>query len=287
MSQVLTRPSAVRGSLGSPLPRLGHVDTVALEERAAALAALAVEGRTRLRALELAVRVLELTALEPSVTPGRGWDVCAQAVRPGPASSVAAVCVRADLVPLCRSRLEGTGVRVASVVTPAEARHTVELGADEVEVEIDVGALLAGRLATALDEIAWARDAAREADLTVIVQTQGLGTYEDIRRASLLAAAAGADFVELSPASPAAALCALEAIRDTLEQTGRVVGFKAAQDPDSAEQAIRHLVLVHETLGPAWLSPDRYRLAAPSLLDDLLLEIRTQRADAAYDLRHD
>ena len=282
MGAVLTRSPQTHSSFGPCLPRVGSVNAVGLEEHAAALAALAVEGDSRLHALELAVRMFEVSALERTWTPRAVCDVCARAARPGPVPPVAAVCVRPDLVPLCRDRLQGTGVLVASLVKAAEARRAVELGADEIEIEIDSSAFLSGRYAQVAEEIAHVKDTAGKAALTVIIETDGLGTYDDVRRASLLAMVAGADFVEVSPASLPTALCVIQAIRDVWTETGHVVGIKAVGGVGNAEQAIDHLVLVHETLGPAWLTPDRCRLGAPSLLNDLLLEIRTQHVDNAH-----
>src|SRR5512146_2400072 len=151
MSETLARRPQTRRSPGPRLPRVGSVNPVGLEEHAAALAGLAVEGESRLRALELAVRLVEISALERTLTPGALRDVCALAARPGPVPPVAAVCVRPDLVPLCRDRLQETSVLVASLVSPAGARRAVELGADEVEIEIDGGAFLSGRYAQVAD----------------------------------------------------------------------------------------------------------------------------------------
>jgi deoxyribose-phosphate aldolase len=114
----------------------------------------------------------------------------------------------------------------------------------------------------------------------VILETGELGTYDNVRRASLLAMAAGADFIKTSTGkvNPAAtlpvALCMLEAVRDVYEETGRVVGFKPAGGIRVSKQAIQHLVLVHETVGADWLTPDRYRFGASSLLNDVLMQIR-------------
>ena len=267
MGEVLTRP-----------PRLGPVDAVGLEERAASLAALDLEGASRLHALKLAVRVLEVHAHERTATPGSVREACARAVHPDPADgsvpSAAAVRVRPAFVPLCGECLEESGVRVVSSATPAEARRTVELGADEVATRLDAAAFLTGGYAGVADRIARVKDAAGAADLTVVVDPEELGTYDDLRRAALLAAVAGADFVELSPTSLPAALCVVEAIRDVRDETGYAVGFKAA-GIRTAERAVRHLVLVHETLGPEAPAPGRYRLGGGSgLLDDLVREIR-------------
>jgi deoxyribose-phosphate aldolase len=209
--------------------------------------------------------------------------------------SVAAVCVYPNLVATAKERLAGSGVKVASVATAfpsgqsptdikvADARRAAELGADEIDMVIDRGAFLSGRYAKVYDEIVQVKEAIGSAHLKVILETGELGTYDNVRRASLLAIAAGADFIKTSTGkiSPAAtlptALCMLEAIRDVHDETGRVVGFKPAGGVRTAKQAIQHLVLVHETLGPEWLSPHRYRIGASSLLNDVLMQIEKQK----------
>src|SRR5438094_107454 len=180
------------------LPRLGSIDAVALEERAATLATRSIKKGSKVFALDLAIRVMDLTTLEGADTPGK------------------VVC--------------------------------------------------AGR-----------------AHLKVILGTGELGTYDNVRRASLLAIAGGADFIKTSTGKlPSSAtlpvtLCMLEAIRDVHEETGRVVGMKAAGGIRQAKQAVQYLVQVHETLGLAWLTPDRYRLGASTLLNDVLMQIRKER----------
>jgi deoxyribose-phosphate aldolase len=151
---------------------------------------------------------------------------------------------------------------------------------------IDRGAFLSGRYAKVYDEIVQVKEAIGPAHLKVILETGELGTYDNVRRASLLAIAAGADFIKTSTGkvSPAAtlptALCMLEAIRDVHDETGRVVGFKPAGGVRTAKQAIQHLVLVHETLGIDWLTPDRYRIGASSLLNDVLMQLRKEKTGA-------
>jgi deoxyribose-phosphate aldolase len=254
---------------------MGAVEEVGLEERAEAIATLSVEGAARSYALELAVQLLEVTAVSGTETPGCARDICAQAVCCG----AAAVCVNADLVPFCHDRLAGTSVRVAARVTPADARRAFERGADEIEVELDRGAVLAGRYASAVDALARVKEMVEPASLTVVLETRGLGAYDELRRAALLAMMAGADFVAASPVSPPTALCVLEAIRDVRDETGVAVGFKAVGGLRRAEEAIEHLLLVHGTLGRAWLAPDRFRLASPAPLDELLRESRMDLAD--------
>src|SRR5437868_4801319 len=281
------------------LPRLGSVDAVALEERAAALATRSIKRDSKVFALELAIRCMDLTTLEGADTPGKVAALASKALRPDPADptvpSVAALCVYPNLVPTAVDRLRGSGVRVASVATAfpsgqalidikvREVEEVVAMGADEVDMVIDRGAFLSGRYARVYDEIVRVKEACGGAHLKVIVETGELGTYDNVRRASLLAMAAGADFVKTSTgklssaATLPVALVMLEAIRDVYEETGRMVGMKPAGGIRQAKQAVQYLVQLYETLGPDWLTPDLYRLGASSLLNDLLMQIRKEK----------
>jgi deoxyribose-phosphate aldolase len=159
----------------------------------------------------------------------------------------------------------------------------VEQGADEVDMVIDRGAFLSGRYAKVYDEIVRVKEACGEAHLKVILETGELGTYDNVRRASLLAIAGGADFVKTSTGkiNPAATLpvtlVMLEAVRDVFEETGKRIGVKPAGGIRQAKQAVQYLVVVNETLGPEWLTPDLFRFGASSLLNDLLLQIRKEK----------
>ena len=168
-------------------------------------------------------------------------------------------------------------------VKVAEVREVVEMGADEVDMVIDRGAFLSGRYAKVYDEIVQVKEASGDAHLKVILETGELGTYDNVRRASLLAMAAGADFIKTSTGKlPSAAtlpvtLVMLEAIRDVYEETGRRVGMKPAGGIRQAKQAVQYLVQLHETLGPEWMTPDLYRLGASTLLNDVLMQIRKEK----------
>jgi deoxyribose-phosphate aldolase len=299
MAQAPALPTGFELPLEPRLPRIGSIDQVALEERAASLAKRSIKKEAKVFALELAVRMTDLTTLEGSDTPGKVSALASKAIRPDPSDasvpSVAALCVYPNLVPTAVERLRDSGVKVASVATafpsgqsPLEAkldevRWVVEHGADEVDMVIDRGAFLAGRYAKVYDEIVRVKEACGEAHLKVILETGELGTYDNVRRASLLAIAGGADFIKTSTGKlPTSAtlpvqLCMLEVIRDVHEETGRVVGMKAAGGIRQSKQAIQYLVQVHETLGLAWLTPDRYRLGASTLLNDVLMQIRKER----------
>jgi len=281
------------------LPRIGSVDAVAVEERAATLAKRSIKREAKLFALDLAVRMTDLTTLEGSDTPGKVSALSSKAIRPDPSDlsvpSVAAVCVYPNLVPTAVERTKGTSVKVASVATAfpsgqaptqlkvAEVRDVVEMGADEVDMVIDRGAFLSGRYAKVYDEIVQVKEAAGDAHVKVILEAGELGTYDNVRRASLLAIAGGADFIKTSTGKlPASAtlpvtLVMLEAIRDVYEETGRRVGMKAAGGIRQAKQAVQYLVQLHETLGPEWLTPDLYRIGASTLLNDVLMQIRKEK----------
>ena len=282
------------------LPRLGSVDAVALEERATALATRSIKREAKLFALDLAIRMMDLTTLEGADTPGKVAALSSKGIRPDPSDpnipSVAAICVYPNLVRYALERTRGTSVKVASVATAfpsgqssidvklAEVREVVEAGVHEVDMVIDRGAFLSGRYAKVYDEIVRVKEiCAGRAHLKVILETGELGTYDNVRRASLLAIAGGADFIKTSTGKAATnatlpvQLCMLEAIRDVHEETGRVVGMKAAGGIRQSKQAVQFLVQVHETLGLPWLTPDRYRLGASTLLNDVLMQIRKER----------
>src|SRR3954452_13020975 len=300
MAQAPVLPNGFELPLEPRLPRIRSIDPLSLAERGGSLAKRSIKKDAKVFALELAIRCIDLTTLEGSDTPGKASALCSKAIRPDPGDpnvpSVAAICVYENLVPTCVERLSGTGVHIAAVATGfpsgqyptdlkvADARRAVELGADEIDMVIDRGAFLSGRLAKVYDEIVQVKEAIGSAHLKVILETGELGSYDNVRRASLLAIAAGADFIKTSTGKidPAAtlptALCMLEAIRDVHDETGRVVGFKPAGGVRTAKQAIQHLVLVHETLGPDWLAPDRYRIGASSLLNDVLMQIAKQKS---------
>jgi deoxyribose-phosphate aldolase len=299
MAKAPALPTGFELPLEPRLPRIGSVDAVALEERSATLAKRSIKREAKVFALDLAVRMMDLTTLEGADTPGKVAALSSKAIRPDPADltvpSVAAICVYPNLVPTALERTRGTSVKVASVATGfpsgqtptyvkvAEVREVAEMGADEIDMVIDRGAFLSGRYAKVYDEIVQVKEAAGGRHLKVILETGELGTYDNVRRASLLAMAAGADFIKTSTGKlPSAAtlpvtLVMLEAIRDVYEETGRRVGMKPAGGIRQAKQAVQYLVQLHETLGPEWLTPDLYRLGASTLLNDVLMQIRKEK----------
>ena len=282
---------------------LPGVDQVGAEARAAMLATRSIKTTSKQWALDLAVRMVDLTTLEGQDTPGKVRSLCAKAARPDPTDAecppVAAVCVYGDLVGVAKQALGHSGghsgVHVAAVATAfpsgraslevklADTRDAVAAGADEIDMVIDRGAFLSGRYLQVHDEIVAVREACRRPDgtaahLKVILETGELQTYDNARRASWLAMLAGADFIKTSTGkvSPAATLpvtmVMLEAVRDWRDLTGHVVGVKPAGGIRTAKDAVKHLVVVNEVAGPDWLHPDRFRFGASSLLNDLLMQ---------------
>ncbi|HYM83185.1 MAG TPA: deoxyribose-phosphate aldolase [Candidatus Dormibacteraeota bacterium] len=260
---------------------------------------------SKLWALDLAIRMIDLTTLEGRDTPGKVRALCAKGLRPMPGDpsipSVAAICVYPALVAEAKDALRGSTVKVASVATGfpsgqtfldvklAEVREAVDAGADEVDMVIDRGAFLAGDYRAVFEEIVAVKEAAGDAHLKVILETGELGTYDNVRRASVLAMTAGADFIKTSTGkvSPAATLpvtlVMLEAIRDFERVTGRPVGMKPAGGIRTAKEAVSYLVVLYETLGPRWMTPDRFRFGASSLLNDVLMQIDKERTGRYSD----
>jgi deoxyribose-phosphate aldolase len=290
-------------SLGRFISGLPGVDAVGAESRAASLATRSIKTAAKAWALDMAIRMVDLTTLEGADTPGKVSALCAKAQRPDPTDptvpAVAAVCVYPDLVSVAVDALNGSAVKVASVATAfpsgrastavklAEVKEAVAAGAGEVDMVIDRGAFLAGRLGVVLEEIQATKECCGDARLKVILETGELATYDNVRRASWLAMFAGADFIKTSTgkvapaATPPVALVMLEAVRDFAEATGRQVGVKVAGGIRTAKDAIRYLVLVNEIAGDDWLNPEHFRIGASSLVNDLLMQ-RAKQTTGAY-----
>jgi len=281
------------------LSGLSGVDAVGAEARAAKLGTRSLKKSTKLTALDLAISMVDLTTLEGGDTPGRVRSLCTKAMHPDPSDasvpSVAAVCVYPDLVAHARHVLGTSPVKVASVATAfpsgraslkvklLDVREAVDAGADEIDMVIDRGAFLSGRVGQVFDEVVAVKAACGSAHLKVILETGELATYDNARKASWIAMLGGADFIKTSTgkvgvnATLTSALIMLEAVRDYAEMTGVVVGVKVAGGIRSAKDALRYLVVINETAGSQWLSPDRFRFGASSLLNDLLMQRLKQR----------
>ena len=285
-------------SLRRFLDGLPGVDQVGVEQRAAGLATRSIKKASKLWALDAAISMVDLTTLEGADTVGTVRSLCAKARQPDPerpdTPGVAAVCVYPDLVATAVEALEGTGIGVASVATAfpsgrsnrqvklADTALAVESGATEVDMVIDRGAFLSGRYGAVFEEIQAVKAACGDAHLKVILETGELVTYDNVRKASWLALLAGGDFIKTSTGKvqPAATLpvthVMLQAVRDWHTATGQLRGVKPAGGIRTAKDAIRYLVAVNEVAGEQWLTPRLFRFGASSLLNDLLLQRRTQ-----------
>lgn len=282
------------------LERVPTVDEVGVEERVARLSSRSIKKESKVQALKLALSMIDLTTLEGQDTRGKVTQLCQKAMHlhdalPG-LPQVAAVCVYPTMVAVARQALRGTAIKVASVATSfpsgmaplsaklEETRVAVEAGADEVDMVISRGAFLQGEYQRVFDEIVAIKEACGAAHLKVILETGELGTLDRVRRASVLAMHAGADFIKTSTGKvqPAATLpvtlVMLQAIRDYYHATGRRVGMKPAGGIARARQAIQYLVMLRETLGEGWLTPQWFRFGASSLANDILMQLGKQQS---------
>lgn len=300
MSRVMALTAEAFTDLHALINSVPPVDQVGVEERAASLAKRSIKKGSKLWALDLAIRTMDLTTLEGADTPGKVSGLCIKAMHPNPTQPsippVAAVCVYPSMVAHAKKLVQGSGVRVASVATAFPSGQTftdikvretaavAEAGADEIDMVIDRGAFLSGDYQKVYDEIVLIKEACGTAHLKVILETGELGTYDNVRRASAIAMAAGADFIKTSTGKvqPAATLpvtlVMMEAIRDYYRQTGRMVGLKPAGGIKTAKQSIAYLVVLNETLGTAWLTPEWFRIGASTLLNDVLMQIEKERS---------
>lgn len=283
---------------------LPGVDQVGAEARAAQLATRSIKNESKDWALDTIIRMIDLTTLEGADTPGKVRGLARKGIRPDPddptCPSVAAICVYPDMVADVAAITNGTPVGIAAVATAfpagraaldvklADTRQAVADGAGEIDMVIDRGAFLSGRYGKVLEEVVAVKEACGSAHLKVILETGELATLDNVRRASMLAMVGGADFIKTSTGkvSPAATrpvtLVMLQAVVDYRASTGTQVGVKAAGGVRSSKDAIRYLVLVNETAGPDWLTPDWFRFGASSLLNDVLLQ-RRRRQSGVYE----
>ena len=274
------------------------IDQIGAEERVSRLFSRSIKKDSKVQALKMILSMIDLTTLEGKDSPGKVKQLCYKAAHlhdqyPG-LPGVAAICVYPNMVPVAKVALAGTNIKVASVATAfpsgmttlsaklKEVRSVVDHGAEEVDMVISRGKFLSGDLEFVGDEVAQIKDACGAAKLKVILETGELVTLDNVRRASDLVMHAGADFIKTSTgkinpsATPVVVLTMLEAIRDYYLQTGYKIGMKPAGGVSTAKQGIQYLVMVRETLGQAWLTPDLFRIGASSLANDVLMQIIKQ-----------
>lgn len=286
-------------SIRSILSNSPAIDQIGIEERVSRLTKRSIKTASKVEALKLAISMMDLTTLDAKDTPGKVKQLCAKAIRPDDSMpdipSAAAVCVYPNMVAIAKKALAGIKINVAAVATAfpsgmstrdvklRETKFAVAEGADEIDMVISRGKFLAGEFNYVFDEIAAVKEACGNAHLKVILETGELSTLDNVRKASDLAMYAGADFIKTSTGKiqPAATLpvtlVMLEAIRDFYYSEGKMIGMKPAGGISTAKLALQYLVMVRETLGEAWLSPDYFRFGASSLANDLLMQIKKQQ----------
>jgi deoxyribose-phosphate aldolase len=280
------------------LSQVPNVDEVGVKERVARFQTRSIKKESKIEALHTVLSMIDLTTLEGQDTPGKVRQLCQKAIHlhdsmPG-LPHVAAVCVYPTMVSVARKALGDHDIGVASVATafPSgmssrqvkldETRIAVDAGASEIDMVISRGAFLQGEYGFVFDEIAAVKEACGDAHLKVILETGELGTLDRVRRASVLAIHAGADFIKTSTGKiqPAATLpvtlVMLQAIRDHFLATGQMIGMKPAGGISTAKLAIHYLVALRETLGSAWMTPEWFRFGASSLANDVLMQLQKQ-----------
>ncbi|CAB4585837.1 unannotated protein [freshwater metagenome] len=303
---MVTLVDGSEASLLQYLAKLSGVDKVGADQRAAMLGTRSIKTSSKSWAIDMAIRMVDLTTLEGADSEGKVRAICAKAVHPDPndftVPSVGAVCVYNDLVKIARKNLDlngGSHIPVAAVTTAfpsgrasmkvkiQDTRDALTDGATEIDMVIDRGAFLSGKLGLVFDEIKAIKEICGErAHLKVILETGELVTYDNVRKASFIAMLAGADFIKTSTgkvtpaATPPVVLVMLEAVRDYYLQTGIRIGVKAAGGIRTTKDAIKQLVLVNEVAGPEWLNPQFFRIGASALLNDLLMQ--RMKADTGY-----
>lgn len=274
------------------------IDDIGVAERVQKFTSRSIKKESKVAGLKMVLSMIDLTTLEGKDTPGKVRQLCYKAMHlhdlsPG-LPTVAAVCVYPSLVAIAKKALNGSNIHVASVATTfpsgqsqlevkiAETRYAIDQGADEVDMVISRGEFLRGNYNLVFDEIAAVKEVCNKIHLKVILETGELLTLDNVRKASDLAMTAGADFIKTSTGKvqPAATmevtLVMLEAIRDFYYQTAKMIGMKPAGGISTAKQSLHYLVMVKETLGNAWLSPDYFRIGASRLANDVLMQLMKQ-----------
>jgi deoxyribose-phosphate aldolase len=280
------------------------IDQVGVEERVARFNTRSIKKNSKLQGLKLALNMIDLTTLEGKDTEGKVSQMCYKAMHladhiPG-LPTVAAVCVYPNHVATAKKILGNSKVKIASVATAfpsgnatldiklSDTRFAVDHGADEVDMVISRGEFLKGNYNFVYDEIAAIKNACGTARLKVILETGELSTLDNVRKASDISIAAGADFIKTSTgkiqpsATMPVTLVMLEAIKDHYMKTGVMIGMKPAGGISTAKSALQYLVMLYETLGPKWMSNEWFRFGASSLANDILLQLGKEQKGVYY-----
>ncbi len=267
-----------------------RVDEPALGARLQALSAPPPDRASRRERLLSALRCVDLTTLSPDDTPERVRELCRRARE---SRGGAAVCIFPRFAGIGLAELEDTGIRLAlvaggfpEVALPLarrldEVRDAVAMGADEIDAVAVRKNIVASDWAALFDEVSALREACGPARLKTILGTGELGSPTIVARASLVAMAAGTDFIKTSTgkdavnATLAAGLAMAGQIRGYAEATGHRMEIKPAGGIRTADDALGWVTLVREELGEDWVNPDLFRIGASALLGQLERELGT------------
>jgi deoxyribose-phosphate aldolase len=276
------------------------IDQVGIEERVARFNSRSIKKESKVHALKLALSMIDLTTLEGKDTDGKVKQMCYKALHPHDAipnlPTTAAVCVYPTFVKTAKEALKNSDVKVASVSTAfpsgnstlqvklLDTQFALDHGADEIDMVISRGQFLSGNYNFVFDEIASIKEVCKkyQARLKVIFETGEISTLDNVRKISDIAMHAGADFIKTSTGKISVAatmpvtLVMLDAIKDYYNKTGIMVGMKPAGGISSAKNAIQYLVMLHETLGNAWLTNEFFRFGASSLANDIVLQLEKE-----------
>lgn len=239
---------------------------------------------------------IDLTTLEGTDNTEKVTKLCETAVsfrdEAKGIPATASVCVYPRFVGLAKEKLQGTGVKVASVagafpagqlpieLKVAEVEYAVAQGADEIDMVISRGAFLEGRFQEVYNEICAIRKACEGRTLKVILETGELQTPSNIFRASQLAIHAGADFLKTSTgkiavnATPEAFWVMMFAIRQHFQNTGQKVGIKVAGGVSTLEQAYTYLHIWRQNMGKEWVDPQLFRVGTSRLAGKVFEKIQ-------------
>jgi deoxyribose-phosphate aldolase len=280
------------------------IDQVGIEERIARFNSRSIKKQSKTQGLKLALNMIDLTTLEGKDTEGKVIQLCQKALHVADhipdLPTVAAVCVYPTHVSTAKQILKNSNVKIASVATAfpsgnsslqiklEDTKIAVDSGADEIDMVISRGEFLQGNYTFVFDEIAAVKKACGTARLKVILETGELSTLDNVRKASDIAIAAGADFIKTSTGKiqPAATmpvtLVMLLAIKDHFQKTGKMVGMKPAGGISTAKSALQYLVMLNETLGSKWMTNEWFRFGASSLANDIILQLGKEQKGAYF-----
>ena len=278
------------------------VDEVGVLDRVSSLATRSIKRESKLDALEKIVSMCDLTTLEGEDTEGKIIQMSSKAISPDPSDdnvpSAAAVCVYPALVSTAKKIVKDSNVKVASVSSyfpsgqaPIESKisdtqFAIDEGADEIDIVINRKAFFEGDYKKVYEEIKALKDVCGEIHLKTILEIGELKTYENIKKASVIALCAGSDFIKTSTgkisngSSREACLIMARTVREFESYGYGMRGIKVAGGIRDAKDAIRYLVIINEELGGSWLFSDYFRFGASSLLDDVLKQIKKLKTNA-------